>query len=107
MAKSKITTTFEKMGDNMAHVMNLSGVPSPYTMSQPKKGGGVRVQNSGTNAIKGRTMIHEANGPACKIKATLYEKNAAEAGLQTRNIRILPSAMGDRDFQPGAYGKVY
>lgn len=107
MAKSNTTTTFEKMGDNFgAHVMNLSGAPSPYTTSVGKKGGGKSVQTSGKNAIKGRTMIKGANGPACHIKATLYAPNAASAGEQTRNIRILPSAVGSRDFSPSSYGKV-
>lgn len=108
MAKTKgtTTTTFEKVGDSIpSHVLNLSGAPSPYTMSTPVKRGGKSVQPSGTKANRGRTMIKEANGPACTIVATLYKKNAVEANDLTRGIRVLPSAVGDRDFAPHDYNK--
>jgi hypothetical protein len=103
MAKSKTgstTTTFEKMGDDFgAHVMNLSGAPSPYTQKTATRPG-KKVQPSGKASTRGSSMINEANGPACTIKATLYAANAAAAGEQTRNVRILPSAIG---FDPRAY----
>lgn len=108
MAKSKsnTTTTFEKVGDNIvSHALNLSGAPSPYTTRTPIKRGGKSVQVSGTKSNRSATMIHEANGPACKIVATLYKKNAAAASDVTRSIRILPSAVGDRDFKPHDYNK--
>lgn len=109
MAKSKgtTTTTFEKVGDNIAaHVLNVSGGRSnPYTMTVKKNTQGRGASPTGKSSIRGSSMIHEANGPKCHIVATLYKANAAEAGLQTRNVRILRAVMGDQAFQPGAYGK--
>lgn len=108
MAKTKgtTTTTFEKVGDSIpSHVLNLSGAPSPYTMSTPVKRGGKSVQASGTKANRSATMIREANGPACKIVATLYKKNAVQANDLTRGIRTLPAVMGDRDFKPHDYNQ--
>lgn len=99
MAKTE-TTSFEKMGDGwMGHVVNASGQRSSYTTPVGRKSGGRSVQPSGTAAKRGSSMIHEANGPACTIKATLYKANAAEAGLQTRNVKLMKSATGSRDFR--------
>lgn len=53
---------------------------------------------TGTSAIRGSSKISEACGPRCCIKATLYESNAAAAGEQTRNVKIMPSAAGVGDF---------
>src|SRR5260370_40680976 len=106
MAKNATTTSFEKVGDNIAaHVLNMSGNSSPYTMTKPKNTQGRGKSPTGKSAIRGHSMIHEANGPKCHIVATLYKANAAEAGKQTRNVRLLPAVMGERAFKPGAYGK--
>lgn len=71
---------------------------SRYTISEPKKTMGRGASPTGTAGKKGRSMIHEANGPACHVSATLYKRNAAEASATERNVRILPSAIGNRDF---------
>lgn len=92
------STDFPKMGESMEHVLNLSGERSPYTKSTPRKTMGRGSSPTGTAAIRGRTMIKEANGPCFHIKATLYSQNAAEASAVTRNVRIMPSAVGNRDF---------
>lgn len=100
------TTSFEKMGDNIAsNVLNMSGKSSPYTMTRPKNTQGRGASPTGKSAIRGSTMIHEANGPACTIKATLYKANAAEASATQRNVRLLPAVMGEQAFKPGSYGK--
>lgn len=108
MAKTgSTTTTFEKMGEDIAkNVLNPSGVRNnPYVMVRPKNTQGRGKSPTGRSAIRGSTMIHEANGPACTVKATLYKANAAEASATQRNVRTLPAVMGDRAFQPARYGK--
>jgi hypothetical protein len=86
------------MGDNIGkNVLNMSrGSRNTITVAKGTQGRG--KSPTGTTGHRSSTMIHEANGPACTIKATLYKQNAAEAGLQQRNVRTMPSAIGNRDF---------
>jgi hypothetical protein len=100
MAKTgSTTTTFEKMGDNIgASVMNMSR-GSRYTMSVAKKTEGRGSSPTGTTGKRSSTVIHEANGPKCHIDQTLYKANAADAGAQGRNVKIMKAAVGDTDFR--------
>jgi hypothetical protein len=92
--------SFPQMGESAIHgLLNLSGRPSAYTTSTPKKTRGRGASPTGTAGHRGSTLINEANGPSCHVTATLYKSNAAEAGMQTRNVKILKSAVGVRDFR--------
>jgi len=92
------TTTFEKMGDSIPHsVVNLSR-SSPYTKTVSKNTKGRGKSPTGAKANRGATVIHEAHGPQFHISATLYHQNAPEASAVQRNTRLLPTAVGNRDF---------
>jgi hypothetical protein len=100
------------VGDNVLGYVG-SGRPSrpssSHTTAVAKATMGRGSSPTGKKTNRGNTQISEANGPKCKIVSKLYEANAADAGLQTRNIRILPSAAGVTDFQKArvATGQVY
>jgi hypothetical protein len=90
------TTSFAKMGDEgiPSSVVNMSGQRSPYTQTVPKKTQGRGASPTGKKVNRGQSMIHEANGPACKIVTTLYKANAASANDTQRNVKYMPPAMG-------------
>jgi hypothetical protein len=96
---SKTSTTFEKMGDNIGKsVLNMSR-GSRYTMTVAKKTEGRGSSPTGATGKRSSTVIHEANGPKCHIDQKLYKSNAASAGEQTRNVKIMKPATGDTDFR--------
>jgi hypothetical protein len=97
---AKETTSFPKMGDEeiTKNVINASGDRSPYTVSVGRKTMGRGASPTGTKVNRGKTMIHEANGPTFRPVTTLYKQNAAEASATQRNTRVVPSALGSRDF---------
>ena len=103
MAKTKeresaSPSAFPKMGDSLVeHLINTSGNRSPYTQTTPKKTMGRGSSPTGKAAVRGRTMIHEANGPSFHISTTLYKQNAAEASATQRNTRILPPCIHRED----------
>jgi hypothetical protein len=99
----KSTTSFPKMGDNIAkNIMNPSGARSPYTTTTPKKTMGRGSSPTGrTGGTKKNVMIHEANGPACRVQHTLYKANAADAGKQLTNVKMIPSKMHRPDGTGG------
>jgi hypothetical protein len=89
---------FPTMGESIASsVVNMSR-GSRYTTTMVKNGSGKRSQPSGRKANRSASLIHEANGPACTIKATLYAPNAAESSATERNVKIMKSSVGNRDF---------
>jgi hypothetical protein len=106
MAKNTETTTFPKIGDNVpVHVLNMSR-GSRYTTSVARKTGGRGSSPTGTTGHRSSSLIHEANGPRCCIKETLYAANAASAGEQTRNVRLMKPAVGCADFRSrSVYGQ--
>jgi hypothetical protein len=78
--------------------VNMSGQRSPYTKAGEGIGGGGKgVPDEG---VKGnRTGVEkEYNGPHFAPQTTLYAPNAAEASDQPRNVRLVRSAVGNRDF---------
>lgn len=96
------TTSFPKMGDSLAsNVMNLSGNRSPYTKTMPRRNKAGKSPIGSTGGTKKHTKINEANGPRCTVKFTLYAANAAEAGKQTRNVRMMPQKMSRPDGTGG------
>lgn len=104
MAKTKESTTssFPKMGDEgIPHsVVNLSGQRSPYTM--PGKGRGSvstdKDPGAGTKANRSASLIKEAQGPVCKPQQKISFPNSPEASKIQRNVRTVPSSIGNRDF---------
>lgn len=93
------SSDFSTMGESVVkNVCNLSGKKSPYTKSVPRKTQGRGASPTGTKGgVKAHELIHEANGPAFTVKATLYKQNASEASAVLRNVKIVPSAVGNRD----------
>ena len=100
MAKNadKINTgSFPTVGTGLAAPVNASGAPSRNTTLAAKHGasGGML---EGATANHRAAVLNEPNGPQHRITATLYAPNAAEATATQRNVRIVPSALGNRDF---------
>lgn len=96
----KTTTSFPKMGDEWItkNLINCSGNRSPYTTPIPKKTEGRGASPTGVKKNRGASMINEAHGPTFRPVTTLYKQNAAEASATCRNTKLVPSAVGDRDF---------
>lgn len=89
--------SFPTAGTSVAtSVQNLSGAPSKNTKPVAKKTQGRGASPTGTKA--NRQGIQERLGAKCAPQATLYAANAAEASATTRNVTIVPSAVGNRDF---------
>lgn len=106
-AKTTSTGSFPTMGTSVAtSVVNVSGTPSNKTKRVPKKG------NSKGGMLEAVTASHrqgvlERLGAQLRPTAALYAPNAAEAGLTQRNTRVVPSAIGNRDFwAKRQYGQV-
>ena len=97
MAKSqKINTgSFPTMG-SVAAPVNASAAPSRNTASVPKKATATGMLESATASH--RPGILERQGASLRISTTLYKANAAEASSTQRNVRLVPSALGNRDF---------
>lgn len=91
------TSSFPKMGDEgYASLMNMSGQRSPYTMEQPRKGPTTPDMGGGGAGGRGSTMIHEGHGPTFRpVASASYPTEYAATG---RNVRQVPSAVGNRDF---------
>ena len=89
---------FPTMGEEVAHhVMNMSR-GTRYTKTVARQTMGRGSSPTGRKVNRGSTMIKEANGPCCTVKATLYAANAPDAGKQLRNVHMMPTAVGNRDF---------
>lgn len=93
-----VHSDFGLMGESIPKSLVNMSRGSRYTTTVPKQTGGRGASPTGKKVNKGATQIQEANGPACTIKATLYAPNAAEAGLVERNVKIMPTSVGSRDF---------
>lgn len=103
MAREQITSQFPTMGEQgIPHsVLNLSGDRTPYTIMQPRDAGGAthsEVPGAGTKANRGASMIQNAQGPVNKPLAMRWPANAACATEGGRNVILMPSASGSRDF---------
>ena len=99
MSKTASKGSFSVMGTSVPQsVMNVSKGNSKYTTSVPKKTMGRGSSPTGTTGKRGAVKINEANGPKCHIVSTLYKRNAAAASETQRNVRVMPSAIGNRDF---------
>lgn len=95
------SSNFPKMGDEelTSHVVNVSGNRSPYTMPVGRKGPTNDGDPSmGTKQNRSANLIHEANGPRCRTVETISYSNAPESANVQRNMRIMPSKAGIKDF---------
>lgn len=90
-------TTFPKMGDDIVNsvVGSVMARQSPNTISVAKKG---PTGGSEPATANHKSNISERGGASLHPTATLYKQNAAEAGATMRNTRMVPSAIGNRDF---------
>lgn len=92
----KTTTSFPKMGTSNARANNVSGAPSKHTKP-------VRKKNTVSAKPEGATAAHrqgtqERLGFQGAPQVTMSYPNAPEASQTLRNTRIVPSAIGNRDF---------
>jgi hypothetical protein len=94
------TTSFPKMGDEFltAHLVNVSGNRSPYTMPVAKKSTTSDQGPLGGKANRSAKLIKEANGPACTPVQTINYSNAPEMKNVGRGMRTVPSKAGNGDF---------
>jgi hypothetical protein len=92
--------SFPTVGDSVLSYVGSGACAkkSKYTKLVAKETMGKGKSPTGKAAIRGSSKINEANGPKCQVVAKLYKANAADAGMQTRNIRIMPSCCGVSDF---------
>jgi hypothetical protein len=91
----KETTKFPTMGTDAAYAENLSGAPSANTKPVPRK-------NTQAGPVPGskanRKGTLERNGFQGAPQVTYEYPNAPEAQSTQRNVRLVPSAKGNRDF---------
>jgi len=96
------TTQFEKVGDDgiISHVVNMSGQRSPYTIEVPRDKGSASgdIQGVGTKSNRSATLIHEANGPACHVQATISYPNAEGVNQTLRNVRLVKPSGGNNFY---------
>lgn len=98
MANSTPKSRFPTQG-NVASAVNTSGQSSPSTQTVPRA-------NRPSGMLEAATAQHRAGileplGAQGGIKVQSEGRNAAEAGLTERNVRILPPAVGYSDFWAG------
>ena len=93
-----VTDHFPTMGEGgYDQVMNMSGQRSPYTIERPKAGP-TQPDMGGGNA-GGRSLgptLKEGMGPQFRPVAT--RGWAAPDSRTERNVRVVPSSVGNRDF---------
>lgn len=88
------TTSPAKMGEEMAHAQaNSSQSPNLQYAPRHAPSGGAEPATASH-----RTGHQERLGAKYAPQMTLYVPNAAEASQTQRNVRIVPSAVGNRDF---------
>lgn len=98
-------TSPAKMGEEMAHP-RANAAQSPNVKYRPRnnsKGGS--IPDAGTAGH--RTGHQERLGAKYAPQMPLYEQNAAAASETQKNVRVVPSAVGNRDFwTKRQYGQV-
>jgi hypothetical protein len=92
------STSFPTMGDDwITQLVNVSGAPSKYTKPMAKKNtqSGEAPGVGAGKANKGKSLIHNANGPACTIVAKICYPNAEGSNQTLRSIRrVRPGGTG-------------
>lgn len=100
MCESCTASEFGTVGENVLSFVG-SGAAHPnskYTTPLKRNVLGGGGMPAGTMASRSNIKLNEADGPKCTIVATLYKPNAADAGAQTRNVKLVPSKAGVGDF---------
>ena len=92
----KTTTTFPKMGTSNARANNVSGAPSKNTKPVRKKSTISAKPEAATAAHRQGQL--ESLGFKGAPQTTMSYPTAPEASQTLRNTRIVPSAIGNRDF---------
>lgn len=91
----KETTKFETVGTVNANPVNVSGAPSANTKTAPR-------HNTQAGPVPGskanRKGTLERNGFQGAPQVSYSYPNAPEASSEGRNVRLVPSAKGNRDF---------
>lgn len=88
-------TSPAKMGEEMAHPQSNSA-QSPNLKYEPRKSG---KSDAPVGTISGVRPGHQERlGAKYAPQMTLYEQNAPSASEVGRNVRKVPSALGNRDF---------
>lgn len=101
------SSNFPKMGEHPleGNLVNTSGNRSPYTQVQAKKGPSGDALATGGTAVRGvgANATGEHSGPCFAPQTTIYFPNSPEASQTGRGLRIVPSAVGNRDFWDSRY----
>ncbi|WP_157407281.1 hypothetical protein [Actinomadura atramentaria] len=99
----KTTTSFPRMGDQ-AHRWNVAPRTPDRSITVPKKHGKGSFMEAAT--AKHRKSVHERHGASFAPQMTMHYSNAPEASANLRNTKLMPSAVGARDFYTRrAYGQ--
>jgi hypothetical protein len=97
MAKSSSRAT---VGDNVfSYVGNGTPQRSSYHTTSTRTEVGKGAAASKTAVPRGSHKMTESNGAKYCVTGVLYKANASQAGEQTRNVRLMPSATGVTDFR--------
>lgn len=92
----KTTTTFPKMGTSNARANNVSGAPSKNTKRVKKKSTVSAKPEAATAAHRQGALERLGFQGAPQVR--MGYPTAPEAAQTLRNTRIVPSAIGNRDF---------
>lgn len=88
-------TSFKTMGTDAAYAENISGAPSANTSLVAKK----NTQSGPVPGVKAnRKGTLERNGFQGAPQVAYSYPQAPEAANTFRNVRLMPSAKGNRDF---------
>lgn len=97
-------SNFPTMGTSAAHANNVSAAPSANTKLVPKKMAAGGSPEPDTAVARTHTM--ERNGFKGAPQMNHVYAQAPEAGLTYRNVRLVKSSIGNRDFYDRrAYGQ--
>lgn len=88
------TTSPAKMGEEMAVARSVAA-ESPNVKYAPRKNA---KSDAPVGTTSHRTGHQERLGAKYAPQMPLYEPNAAAASETQRNVRLVPSAVGNRDF---------
>lgn len=94
----KTTTNFPKMGTVNGVAVNVSAAPSGNTKPVKKYGEGVggMIQNALYEGV--RRNMQERGGAKLTPQTRMVAETNPEAGANLRNTKLVPSAIGNRDF---------
>lgn len=88
-------STFPKMGTDASRVQAAAS-QSPNVKNRPRSGS---KNDAPVGTIQGVKPHHQERlGAKYAPQMTMVSAEAPEAGLVGRNVRILPSSTGNRDF---------